>query len=216
VENKKLVLIGGGGHCKACVDVILSDESFHIEGVLDNTLVKGNKVLDFLVMGDDSLIEQLAKNKNYFLITVGQIKSAEARIRLYEQIKSKGGELATVVASSSIVSPICKISEGTVIMHHAVVNNSAIIGKNCIINNKALIEHDATIGDHCHISTGAIVNGNCFIGNRNFIGSGAVIVNNVRTTDDVVVGAGSVVHNSISEPGVYVGNPARKILSVNV
>jgi sugar O-acyltransferase (sialic acid O-acetyltransferase NeuD family) len=216
MEIKKLVLIGGGGHCKACIDVILSDKNFHVEGILDNTLVRGNKVLDFLVMGGDSLIEQMAINKNYFLITVGQIKTAEVRVKLYEQIKNKGGEFAIVIASSAIVSPFCRISEGTLVMHHAVVSANTKIGINCIINNKALIEHDSTIGDHSHISTGAIVNGNCFIGNRNFIGSGAVIVNNVRTADDVVVGAGSIVRHSISDPGVYVGNPARKIQSVNV
>nr|HQU73633.1 N-acetyltransferase [Calditrichia bacterium] len=33
----------------------------------------------------------------------------------------------------------------------------------------------------------------------------------VRICDNVVIGAGSVVTRDITEPGIYAGNPARKI-----
>ena len=31
-----IVLIGGGGHCKSCIEVINSDGRYRIEGVVDN------------------------------------------------------------------------------------------------------------------------------------------------------------------------------------
>ena len=33
--KKELVLIGGGGHCKACIDVIHTCRAFDIWGIVD-------------------------------------------------------------------------------------------------------------------------------------------------------------------------------------
>ena len=48
------------------------------------------------------------------------------------------------------------------------------------------------------------------IGNRVSIGSNATMLP-VTVCDDVVIGAGAVVTKDITEPGTYVGNPAKKI-----
>ena len=36
IKNKKLILIGGGGHCKACIDVIELENKYKIMGILDS------------------------------------------------------------------------------------------------------------------------------------------------------------------------------------
>jgi len=51
------------------------------------------------------------------------------------------------------------------------------------------------------------------IGSHVSIGTNATILP-VRITDHVVVGAGSVVTKDLLEPGIYAGNPARKIRSL--
>ena len=51
------------------------------------------------------------------------------------------------------------------------------------------------------------------IGNSVSIGSNATILP-ISICDKVVIGAGSVVTKNITEPGVYVGNPAKKIKSL--
>jgi acetyltransferase-like isoleucine patch superfamily enzyme len=48
------------------------------------------------------------------------------------------------------------------------------------------------------------------VGNNVSIGSNATILP-VTITDNVVIGAGAVVTKDILEPGVYIGNPARKL-----
>ena len=32
---KKIILIGGGGHCKSCIDVIESEKKYTIKGILE-------------------------------------------------------------------------------------------------------------------------------------------------------------------------------------
>ena len=204
-----LVLIGGGGHCKACIDVIES-AGLGIAGILDKE-GKGKNVLGYPVIGSDEQLKELKDAGHSFLITVGQIKNPELRVRLYRELKTLGASLVTIVAPSAHVSRHAVIGEGSIIMHHAVVNAAARVGVNSIINNKALVEHDCVIGDHCHISTAAVINGGCTLGNGVFVGSNAVLVQGVHIANDVVIGAGSVVVKNIDQPGIYAGQPARSI-----
>lgn len=206
MNQKNLILIGGGGHCKSVIDVAEST-GYNILGVLDIPEEVGKSVLDYKVIGTDDDIPQYA-DKAAFIITIGFIKNPAIRVRIYNKVKTAGGNLTTIVASTAHVSRYATLGEGTVVMHHAVVNAGAQVGANCIINTFCNIEHDAVIGDQCHISTGTMVNGDCKVGERVFIGSQSVLANGITVGEDIIIGAGSVVRKSIAEKGVYAGNPA--------
>ena len=206
MNQNNLILIGGGGHCKSVIDVAES-AGYNILGILDMPEEVGKSVLGYTVIGTDDDIPQYA-DKAEFIITVGFIKTPSIRVRIYDKVKKTGGKLATIVASTAYVSRYATLGEGTVVMHQAVVNAGAKIGENCIINTFSNIEHYAVVGAQCHISTGTMVNGDCKVGERVFIGSQSVLANGITVGEDIIVGAGSVVRKSISEKGVYAGNPA--------
>lgn len=209
---KDLILIGGGGHCKSVLDAAES-AGYNILGVLDMPEEVGKQILSTKVIGTDDDISAYV-DKAEFVITVGFIKSPSTRIKLYNRVKEVGGKLATIIASTAYVSKYAMIGEGTVVLHQAFVNAGAKVGRNVILNTATNIEHDAVIGDHCHISTGTMVNGECKVGERCFIGSQSVLVNCISVGDDIILGAGSLVRKSISEKGIYSGNPA--ILKIRV
>lgn len=211
MEKIALILIGGGGHCKACIDVIEWEGNFTIAGVLDTQDKIGEQVLGYPILGTDEDIPNLIKEGYAFLITVGQIKSTELRKKLYDKLKSLNAKLATVISPYAVVSKHTKIEEGTIIMHTATVNASVMIGVNCIINTGSNIEHDVILGKHCHISTHAVINGNCTLGDEVFLGSGTIVSNGLTIFNEVVLGAGSLVYKSINERGTFAGNPLRKI-----
>lgn len=206
MENKNLILVGGGGHCKSVIDVAES-AGYNILGILDMPEEVGKSVFDYKVIGTDDDIPQYV-DKADFIITVGFIKDPAIRMRIFDRIKAAGGHLATIVASTARVSRYAEVGEGTVVMHQAFVNAGARIGRNCIINTFCNIEHDSQVGDQCHISTGTMVNGDCKIGERVFVGSQSVLVNGITIGDDIIVAAGSVVRKKISVKGIYSGNPA--------
>lgn len=193
MKSKSLVLIGGGGHCKSCIDVIEASDQYVIKGVLDLAPKLGEKILGYTIIGTNEDIPLLVKEKTDFFITVGVIGNPSKRIELFNLVISFGGLLPIIISPNAYVSRYAKIGAGTIVMHHAVINASAVIGKNCIINTKALIEHDAIIGDHCHISTGSIVNGGTIIGARSFFGSGAVSKQCISIPDDSFIKANSIV-----------------------
>jgi sugar O-acyltransferase (sialic acid O-acetyltransferase NeuD family) len=197
--KRKIILAGGGGHCKAVIDVIEQEGIYDIAGILDQPEKIGEKVLGYSIVGSDDEIPNLAKDGYYFIVTVGHIKSPEIRMKIFKRIERYTDKIATIVSPSAYVSPHAKIGKGTIVMHHALINAKAFVGKNCIINTKALVEHDAVVEDNCHISTGAIINGGTVIRNGTFFGSNAVSKEYVETNDFDFIKAGNVFKGSKNE-----------------
>lgn len=191
-KKRPLVLVGGGGHCKACIDVIEATGKWDILGILDLAERVGEQVLGYRIIGTDDRIPQFAADGVWFLVCIGQIKTAGPRRRAYERVKSENGKFATIISPFAYVSPSAVVGDGTIIMHQALVNASATIGDNVIINTFALIEHDAVVGSHCHVSTAAVVNGNAAVGDGSFVGSNAVLIQGASVPDNDFVPAGTL------------------------
>jgi sugar O-acyltransferase (sialic acid O-acetyltransferase NeuD family) len=208
---RKIILVGGGGHCESCIDVVKAEDKFEIAGIVDTKKKLGKKVLGCEVIACDEDLPKLVKKYKYFLITIGQIKTMNIRKEKFEYLKNLGAKFPVIISPFAYIAKNVSIDEGTIIMHKAIVNVNARVGKNCIVNTAALVEHDVNIGNHCHISTGAVINGSCLIKEGVFIGSNAVIANNLTIAKNTVIGAGSVGVKSISKRGIYVGNPLRRL-----
>jgi sugar O-acyltransferase (sialic acid O-acetyltransferase NeuD family) len=190
---KKIILIGGGGHCKSAIDVIEQEARFEIIGIVDKPKSLGSKVLGYSVIGSDLDLQNLAKKYRNALITVGQIKSALTRIKLFNLAIKCGFALPSIISPKAYVSKHSKIGSGSIVMHQAIVNANSFIGDNCIINTKALIEHDCSISDHCHISTNAIINGGNQIGSKSFIGSNVTTKEYTKIKKNSLIKAGSFI-----------------------
>ena len=209
MKKIKLILLGGGGHCNSVIESIEHSGKFIISGILEPPPLKAEFINNYPVIGTDDEIPDLVAKGFSFHVTVVHIKNPAPRRKLFELLKKHMAPIATVIDASAVVSENAVVGEGTVVLRQAFVNSGASIGNNCIINTGSIIEHDARIGNFVHVSTGAIVNGDCVIGDNCFIGSGAILSNNITICADVLIGAGSVVLKSVSEPGIYHGNPAR-------
>jgi sugar O-acyltransferase (sialic acid O-acetyltransferase NeuD family) len=208
---KDLILIGGGGHCKSVIDVIEMQGYYKIVGILDKPDLVGTIVLGYPIVGTDSDILKFKNQNCEFLITIGQIRAADSRIKIYSFLKSIDAKIAKVISPLANISKHSLVKDGTIVMHHANINASSTIGVNGIINTNAIIEHDVKIGDHCHISTGTIINGNCKIANNCFIGSNSVLMEGINVEENCTIGMGSVVNKSIiGKNNIIFGNPAKK------
>jgi sugar O-acyltransferase (sialic acid O-acetyltransferase NeuD family) len=204
---KPILLVGGGGHCHACVDVIEAEGIFTIQGIVEESYREYETVLGYPVVGSDSDLARLLESTPAALVSVGQIRSPTTREMLHDLLVELGADLPVIISPASYVSRHSSIGDATIVMHGAIVNTLASVGRNCIINSQVLIEHDAVIGNHCHISTGARVNGAAEVGAGTFIGSGAVLREGVRIGKDCVVGAGAIVLEDLPAGTRYVGKP---------
>jgi sugar O-acyltransferase (sialic acid O-acetyltransferase NeuD family) len=192
---KKIILVGGGGHCKSCIDVIENEKKYKIIAIIDK---KKNFLLNYKVFKDSYLSKKLTK-KNYAFVTVGHIKNYEVRVKLFDKLRDLGFRIPSVISPLAYISKHAVIGQGTIIMHGAIVNAGAVIGNNCIINTNSLIEHDVVIGDHTHISTGTVINGGVNIRNKVFIGSRSIIKDNISIGDCSIVGAGLYIKKNLKK-----------------
>jgi len=204
---KPILLVGGGGHCHACVDVIEAEGIFTIQGIVEQSDREYETVLGYPVVGSDSDLARLLESTPTALVSVGQVKSPAAREMLHDLLVELGANLPVIISPASYVSSHSSIGGGTIVMHGAIVNALASVGRNCIINSQALIEHGAVIGNHCHISTGVRVNGTAEVGAGTFIGSGAVLREGVSIGKNCVVGAGAIVLEDLPDATRYAGMP---------
>lgn len=209
----ELILLGGGGHCESVIEVINGIPDVTIRGILDPTYngEEEKTILGIPILGDDEQIGRYASEGCQFVITVGQIKSAKIREKLYARVKLEGAKLPIITTKTSYISSTAKIDEGTVVMHKSFINANAVIGKCAIVNTGALIEHGSHIGDFCHISTGSIINGNVKCGNQVFIGSGSIINQDIKIGNNVVIASGSLVRNEVKDNSMVYGNPIKRI-----
>jgi len=131
----------------------------------------------------------------------------------------------------TVVEPVnlygCTIGDECFIGPFVEIQKDVTIGNKCRIQSHAFICELVTIGNDCFISHGAMFINDLFqigkpaagrkdlwkstsVGNNVSIGTNSTILP-VRIVDNVVIGAGSVVTKDILEPGIYAGNPVRKL-----
>lgn len=83
---KLILLVGGVWHCHSCIDVIEASGVYEIEGVIQPKksfeLISG-----YPIIGTDDDLPKMLNNTKSALITVGQVKKSEIRIRLFNLLK---------------------------------------------------------------------------------------------------------------------------------
>ena len=202
--SDKVVIIGAVGHAKVIADILLC-RGVEVLGFLDDD-PKKTSVIGLPVLGP---VDNWPRYRDGASFILGIGSNAVRRV-LAEKIS---GSWYTAVHPTSLqaLGMEMRIGNGTVVMANAAINAGSQIGKHCIINTGAVVEHDNVLEDCVHISPNATLCGGVHIGAETHIGAGAVIRNNISVCEDVTVGAGAVVVRNITEPGVYVGVPARKI-----
>lgn len=200
--SESIILIGGSGHARVIIDCIRASGSC-VVGILDDGIAAGAMVLGVPVLGKTADYEAYQEHK--FMIAIG---NNGVRNRIAGDLRV---QWATVVHPSAVVSAYASIGAGTMVMPNAVINAGATVGSHCIINTGAVVEHDNTLANFVHISPGAALGGTVAVGEGTHIGIGACVRNNLYICGGCTIGAGAAVVQDITEPGTYVGVPARRM-----
>lgn len=133
-----------------------------------------------------------------------------------------------------VVEPVniygCEIGDECFVGPFVEIQKDVTIGDRTKVQSHSFICELVTIGNDCFVGHGVMFINDLFtyggpargdkslwkstsIGNNVSIGSNATILP-VNICDNVVIGAGAVVTKDIIRPGVYVGNPAKRIKDI--
>ena len=200
--NKRIVILGAGGHGRVVADVA---RLFGYEKVMflddsNNCAVKvSGKISDYPKYISDS----------DFFVAIG---NNTVREKITNDLIKNDANIATIIHPSAVIGSRVKIGMGTVVMAGAVINCDTEIGAGVIINTCASVDHDCIVGDYCHISVGSHLAGTAEVGKASFIGAGATVINNVFICENCMIGAGALVVKDIKENGTYIGVPVKRVI----
>lgn len=202
-----LLIIGAGGNGKVVADIAQSMQCWDDIAFIDEGLV-GQSILGLSVLGGNDRLEQLRPLFKDAFISIANIETYDM---LKQQLMALDYEIPTLIHPSSIVAKTASIAKGTMVSAGAIINPLAVIEEDCIINTGAIVEHDCHIGVRTHVAPAAAMAGNVRVGKHCWVGLGARMNENINVCANTKLGTGAVVNRDITEPGTYVGVPARKI-----
>lgn len=202
--SKSIIIIGSGGHSRSVIS-LLKGSGFNLTAVYDNSW---NKSKNELILGVPLVgsIDHVPPDESICLAIGDNRLRSELLGKFSNQIYS-----GIVKHFSAYIDGSATFGKYNLVFANAFINAEAQIGNNNILNTGCLIEHECLIGNHNHISVAAVVCGRVSIEDYCFVGAGAIIKDKIKICSNVTIGAGAVVIKDIFEPGVYVGNPAKKI-----
>lgn len=150
---------------------------------------------------------------------------AEPKRRQAAIVNVQCGERVTIVEPANVYG--CTLGDDVFVGPFVEIQRGVTIGARTRVQSHAFVCELVSVGEDCFISHGAMFVNDLFrrggpaggdqtqwgstrLGNRVSIGTHATVLP-VSICDDVVVGAGAVVTRDIVEPGIYAGNPAKKL-----
>ncbi len=213
---KKIILLGGGGHCKVVIDALRTYSNIKIVGIVGLKNEVNSRIMDISVIGtDDDLAMLYKKGIRTAFVTVGSVGNPAKRIRIFKAAKKIGFTFPNIISTHAVVSKDCSMGEGNYIAPGAVVNAGSKLGDNCIINTGAAVDHDCTVGNFVHVAPGSILSGGVSVGDCSHIGVGASIIQGVTIGKNTIIGTGSVVTKDVKSDVVAYGVPCKQQRKTN-
>jgi sugar O-acyltransferase (sialic acid O-acetyltransferase NeuD family) len=202
--GQRLVIYGGGGHAKMCIDILKRQMGWRIEGIVDSTLEPGSMVLGVPVLGGEELLQTLpAQGVRHAVLGVGAATQHPIRTTLFRKLKAHGFELPNIIHPTAVIEPSAQLGEGNQVMAQAYIGSDARIGSNCIINALSVVSHDSQLADNVHLAPASVLAGGVHIGSDTLIGMNTSIYMKVKIGERVTVANQSSVIADVKD-GVFV------------
>ncbi|MFC1997890.1 NeuD/PglB/VioB family sugar acetyltransferase [Chloroflexota bacterium] len=202
-DPMEMIIYGGGGHGKACLDLVRSLGTYHVVGFVDDSIPAGEEILGLPVLGgQDTLAELHSRGLRLVVNAVGGIGNAGIRIKVFDTLAEAGFACPPIVHPTAFVESSAVLSPGVQVFPFAYVGSEARVGFGCIINTGAIISHDCVLGEVVNISPGAILAGEVQVGNNALIGMGVTVNLQAKIGPGARIGNGATVKSDVPENGI--------------
>lgn len=147
-------------------------------------------------------------NKYQVVVAIGDPK---IRKKIVERLPQET-EYKTIIHPTAVISRWVEIGEGSIITAGVILTCNIRIGSHAHLNLNTTIGHDCSIGDFFTTAPAANVSGNCTFEEGVYLGTSSSVKQGVSICKNVTIGMGGIVVKSITEEGVYIGSPVKKLI----
>jgi len=202
--NKKLALVGGGGHGKVCASI--AEELGYDVCFFDDAFPSVSTCGKWHVVGtSDDLILQGA-NFDCAFVAIG---SCRIREKVQSRLVASGFNIISLISSTASIHKSVKVGDGVLVVGNVCINIDSVIEDGVIINTNASVDHDCFISSFAHVCPGVSLAGEVTVGHASWVGIGSSVIQQIKIGSDVKVGAGSTIIESIPSDVTVVGSPGR-------
>ena len=209
-NEKKICIVGAGGFGREtllCIIDGIATTNLKIEEVAC-FMVEDKYIDENIIMGVD-LIPQSKFDPELYSVVVA-IGDPSTRNKVIDSLPEET-TFTTIIHPNAIICDWVKIGEGSIITAGVIMTCNIKIGKHSQLNLHTTIGHDCEMGDYFTTAPGANISGNCEFGDKVYFGTNSSVRQGVSICNDVTIGMGGVVVKNITESGVYIGNPLKKL-----
>lgn len=194
-------IIGYGGFAKEVSSSIRSSEKYKIKTFfIDDEYYNGLK--------NTKPLSEFDPKKYKVIIAIGD---GEVRKKILNNLPKNTKFFTHIHKSVQMLDDSIEIGEGSIICAGSILTTNIKLGNHSQLNLHSTIGHDCVIGDFFTTAPGVKISGNCHIGNMVYFGTNSSSKEKIKICDEVVVGLNAGVVNDITERGVYIGTPTKKI-----
>lgn len=205
----KIFIYGASGFGREVIDLVRDIRSYSESECLENiVLIDDNPNL--LNVSGLKLISSRDFNPE-----MGEVVVAIADPNIRQSIVNRLPEetvYATLIHPSALIGRNTKISKGSIICAGVIVTCNIEMGIHSHLNLGTTVGHDCNVGNYFTTAPHVNISGSCSIKDNVYFGTKAATKQGVNIVSDVIVGMGANVLKSLSEPGTYVGTPAKLIV----
>lgn len=204
----RLAIIGSGDLGQLIAYHAKIDSGMDVVGYFDDT--RTGVVAGIQIFGGTKAIESFFHRHEFDALMVGVGYNHMAfRAEMYNR-HSGTIPFANVIHSSSYIDKSAVIGQGLFILPHCTIDAHVVLGNNVLLNTATTVAHHTSVADHCFFAPSVAVAGKSRIGERVVLGINSTVIDHVNICADVRTGAGAVVTEDLTEPGLYLGIPAKK------
>lgn len=196
--NKKIAIIGAGGHGKVVGEIALLNQ-YEIIHFFDDSENKFNN-FPFKIIGNLAQLKDNLENYDDFFVAIGK---NEARHEKILWLRDKKANIVSLIHPKSTISKFSSLGVGTCVMANAVINTSTFIKDGVIINTSASIDHDCLIEDFSHISPNCSLSGNVRVGKLTHLGTGTSVHPGIHVGNNVKTGICSKIYKNINDGVIF-------------
>ncbi|MGE3998811.1 MAG: NeuD/PglB/VioB family sugar acetyltransferase [Planctomycetaceae bacterium] len=208
---RNLAIIGGTDLGQQIAAVARAHGGYRVAGFIDDFQEPGTPTAGGPVLGRVDDIQRLQREGTVDALLIGVgYKHPAFRRACFERFATLI-DIPTLVHPAAHLEPTSSLGRGTVVGAGCVVDGGVSVAENCYFNPGCVIAHDTSVGANCFFGPGVTLAGFITIGEDCFLGVGTTVIDNLTIAAGTQTGGGTLVCSDITEPALYVGNPARRL-----
>jgi sugar O-acyltransferase (sialic acid O-acetyltransferase NeuD family) len=218
VTARPLLIIGAGGLSRETLSAVAAINTvapqWTVTGFVDDDPALHGRIVDGVpVLGPTDLVAE--HQDAAVVLTIASSRNLGTRKKIVRRLGLPLERYATIVHPAASVAPGTEVGAGSVFLAGSVVTAPQAVGAHVVAMPHTTITHDDQISDYVMFASGVLLSGTVTVGESAYLGSGSMVREGLTIGAGAFLGMGAVVLQDVPPAELWVGNPARRLRTMN-